>query len=218
MQEFGTLAYNGRDDNDGDSVNNWAEYGTGGSPHLDDSDGDGLNDSDEVYVHHSSPASSDGDGDGLDDPTELAMGLDPMNADDDNDGVPTAVECAWDGGSGYSAGTDMNPAVRDSDNDTVEDLMELAAGSDPLNPADARRVSIASIGATDTGLPLIGWEVRPNAGSVDITFVVQYSADLEDWEDVSELVTDGDSSTTAEVPDPVERGGRGYYRLRFLVR
>lgn len=51
--------------------------------------------------------------------------------DEDLDGIPTGEE--------YDLGTD--PFVKDTDGDTVEDGVEVAIGSDPLDPADPQDVT-----------------------------------------------------------------------------
>jgi len=67
----------------------------------------------------------DADGDGLDDDLEASLGTDPLNPDSDGDGLS-------DGEEVNIYGTD--PLDRDTDNDTFSDFVEVANGSDPLDP------------------------------------------------------------------------------------
>jgi len=61
-----------------------------------DSDGDGLPDWDEVFVHGTDPRRADTDGDSLSDSSEVLAGADPLDADENNDGVPDgAAPAAW---------------------------------------------------------------------------------------------------------------------------
>ena len=67
----------------------------------------------------------DSDGDGIFDEEETEAGLDPTDADSDDDGVPDAEEPSWDqdsDGDGL-----INALDPDSDNDGVFDL--IAAGA-----------------------------------------------------------------------------------------
>ncbi|MDD9934820.1 MAG: hypothetical protein OXT09_14520, partial [Myxococcales bacterium] len=115
--------------------------GAGADDYLDvDSDGDGINDVVEAGSIDAGDGTvsgfSDGNGDGYDD-TLAATPLDPedtdgdgqdnyQDADDDNDGIPTATENAE--AAGDSDGVD-NHLDLDSDNDGIPDVTE-AGGSD----------------------------------------------------------------------------------------
>ncbi|MEZ5559753.1 MAG: hypothetical protein R3E86_14575 [Pseudomonadales bacterium] len=84
-------------DGDADGLDNLAEQIAGTSPGLADTDGDGLNDADEINVRHTDPTRVDTDGDGLTDPFEIAMGFNPQFAPDgardaDNDGLSNVDE------------------------------------------------------------------------------------------------------------------------------
>ena len=61
-----------------------------------DSDGDGLSDWDEVFVHGTDPRRVDTDGDSLSDSSEVLAGANPLDADENNDGIPDGVDpAAW---------------------------------------------------------------------------------------------------------------------------
>ena len=66
---------------------------TGIDPNA-DTDGDGLSDWDEVFRHGTDPNQADTDGDGLSDSAEVLAGANPLNADENNDGVPDGVTSA----------------------------------------------------------------------------------------------------------------------------
>ena len=59
-----------------------------------DPDGDGLSTRDELRVHGTDPAQTDTDGDGLSDAAEILLGSNPLDADEDDDGVPDGVSSA----------------------------------------------------------------------------------------------------------------------------
>ena len=109
-------------DSDLDGIADVAE-GTGdtdgdGTPNtLDtDSDGDGISDTDE-HVGVGPCSHRDGDGDGR---------PDAQDSDSDNDGIDDRTEREVNG---------TDPYNRDTDGDTFTDLGEVAAGTDPRNPA-----------------------------------------------------------------------------------
>lgn len=98
---FGDLASTGTADNDGDGLNDKAEYENLGNPTEKDTDGDGVEDGPEVNTHGSSPALVDSDGDTLTDGDEVNVhGTSPAKADTDDDGSGDAIEIAF--------GTDPN--------------------------------------------------------------------------------------------------------------
>ena len=59
-----------------------------------DTDGDGLSNWDEVFRHGTDPNRADTDGDGLSDASEILAGANPLDADENNDGVPDGVTSA----------------------------------------------------------------------------------------------------------------------------
>ncbi len=68
---------------------------TGLDPNA-DTDGDGISDWDELFRYGTDPNRSDTDGDGLSDSSEILAGANPLDADENNDGVPDGVApAAW---------------------------------------------------------------------------------------------------------------------------
>ncbi len=110
-------------DTDRDGVNDPAEVLWGTDPVDDDSDDDSVIDGDEV-----DDLPLDTDGDGL---------IDPLDADDDGDGVPTVAEDVDSSGTPLDDDSDFDGAPNfrddDDDGDTVLTANERAAASDPLN-------------------------------------------------------------------------------------
>jgi hypothetical protein len=216
------MTYTGGDDMDNDGLSNLEEYGLNSDPTSPDTDGDGLSDGDEVNIYRTSAVNSDSDGDTLPDGVEVGLGnMDPNNADDDGDGVPTSVEVRWDGSSGsYSASADMDPSLADTDGDTVVDLMELASGSDPLNPADAAFIAVTGVTQGAMGTVDLTWPVGANHLSVDVTYIVEFSSDFVTWKTVGEATSNGDAkdSMTLTVPADMSSSEAGFYRLRLLIR
>ena len=230
-------------DHDGDGLNDWKEYVLGSNPHSGDSDGDGIGDYDEVtfsdsgtpdtehydpYDPISNPGGtdlnimkSDTDGDTLSDRDELYyLGMNPINPDDDSDGVPTRIEVTWDNSAGFAAGGDLDPMSADTDVDGVSDLMEIASGSDPRSGADAREVGISGISMdTAAGRCTVQWGVHSNINSVDVTYRVEYSPDLNatSWSEVESVVSDGDTDAPVSVSEVRPGGSIGYYRLRLTI-
>ena len=67
---------------------------TSGLDPIADSDGDGLSDWDEVFVHGTDPHRADTDGDELSDSAEVLAGANPLDPDENNDGIPDGVDPA----------------------------------------------------------------------------------------------------------------------------
>ena len=204
-------------DYDGDGVNDWEEYNLGTDPTSADSDGDGISDGDEYLRYGSNPLSSDSDNDGLDDGWEIANGTNPSNPDDDGDGVPTSVEIWWNGIAGYQPGQDLSPVADDTDGDGVNDLMEIAAGSDPLNRNDARIVGIRQIGIDSANHPVVEWDMPANSKGLRVRFTVEYSENLVNWMEIGYRISLGNVACSASVTDVVHKSGVGFYRLRLAL-
>jgi len=82
-----------------------------------------------------SVAPVDTDGDGLPDSVEATLGTDPALVDTDGDGVSDYDEVNRDGTPGnYTPGVDTDPLNPDTDGDGLSDGVEIAHGSNPLDP------------------------------------------------------------------------------------
>jgi outer membrane protein OmpA-like peptidoglycan-associated protein len=116
-----------------------------------DTDGDGLNDGNEVLKYKTNPTKSDTDDDGLTDEEEvMAVATDPLKADSDGDGLADGEEVknyktdplrADTDGDGLRDGDEVktyrtDPRKVDTDGGSVRDDVEVAQGTDPLNPND----------------------------------------------------------------------------------
>jgi hypothetical protein len=141
--------------------------GDGLSDALEDPDHDGLTNHEE-YVAHTNPRRADTDRDGLkdrfEDPDhdrlpnwfEFRAGTHPLRADSDRDGIPDGSEDRdHDGLSNrreYLAHTD--PRRTDTDRDGFTDSAEIAAGSNPLDPASTPATLTAPALADAPGCPV----------------------------------------------------------------
>src|SRR5690348_1668429 len=127
---------------DGDGLTNLQDYNAGTDPKNADTDGDGLKDGQEVSTYQTSPLLADTDGDGLSDGAEVnTYHTDPLNPDTDGDGLNGGDEVLK-----YHT----NPLVADTDGDGFPDGMEVAYGTDPLDPnifpADRALIGTAIMG------------------------------------------------------------------------
>jgi hypothetical protein len=214
---FGTLSMaTTATDSDLDGFADYQEYRLGTNPNTLDSDQDGLNDFDELVVNRTAADNADTDGDSLVDGQEQAMGLNPLATDDDEDGVPTRLELLWDGLTGYLDGSDMNPGRADTDSDGVADAEEVAAGGNPLNPTDARRVCIRGLQVGDDGAATVGWNQYRNRAGIHVGFRLECSTNMTDWTEVGRFTSGGDEDSAVQMRDPTPRANV-YYRLRFSV-
>jgi hypothetical protein len=114
-------------DSDGDTIldlyETASDYDQDGRPNYldDDSDGDCIYD--RLEARGDPPRDSDGDG-----------RPDFLDRDSDNDGIPDGAEdrnC-----NGVRDGDETSATDDDTDNDGVSDLIETAAGTNPLDPSD----------------------------------------------------------------------------------
>jgi len=108
---------------DGTEVRGVNEWACRTDPRLEDSDGDGLTDIQEI---RSNACQEDTDGDGLFDGDELVNGTDPLDPDNDQDGLMDGPEVLL---------FNTNPLITDSDGDGLKDGEEaLRYFTEPLDP------------------------------------------------------------------------------------
>ncbi|HWO20922.1 MAG TPA: hypothetical protein VNO30_19280 [Kofleriaceae bacterium] len=98
-----------------------ADYDQDGAGNYVDLDSDGDCVSDKAEARGAPPADTDGD-----------RRADFLDRDSDNDGVPDKQEDA--NCNGVVDPTETSSTAQDTDGDGVDDLVETAAGTDPLNP------------------------------------------------------------------------------------
>ena len=143
LQEFdlGTSIF--LSDTDSDGLSDSAEGSIGSNPLLADSDNDGLLDGEEP----SPTADSDNDGiinvldrdsdnDTLPDGAEVRIGLNPLRADSNGNGISDRDEDA-DGDllpNGEEIIQNTDPGNSDTDGDELSDFAEVFGPTDPLNP------------------------------------------------------------------------------------
>ena len=128
-------------------------------PLVADSDLDGLTDFDELDNTNGSvtnPLTNDTDGDMLVDAYEIANSLDPSDATGDNGGLGDPDMDTLSNLDEQTAGTD--PSVADTDGDNLNDGDEVAGITDPLNPdTDGDNlnddVEVAPASTTDPTIP-----------------------------------------------------------------
>ncbi|MBD5485378.1 MAG: VWA domain-containing protein [Lachnospiraceae bacterium] len=122
-------------DTDGDGLRDCEEEIIGTDLNVSDTDGDSLSDYDEVYKTYTDPlvfdsavpgcsdGEADSDGDGVLNIVEVELGINPLSADTDDDGISDSDEINIYG---------TNPVLIDTDGDGIEDKHELMLGFDPL--------------------------------------------------------------------------------------
>jgi hypothetical protein len=140
----GAAANAGGVDTDLDMLPDHFEIKYGLSPDVADTDGDGITDGYELIVLGTRATLLDSDFDGISDDMELALGLDPMKADNpDADAgmfVPDDLRVDSDG-DGLADWGEMLGGTDPDDPDTDDDLRldgdELFLGTDPLDNDDA---------------------------------------------------------------------------------
>ncbi|MGB0715071.1 MAG: hypothetical protein ACPGXK_04280 [Phycisphaerae bacterium] len=168
-------------DRDGLFARHEASFGS--SDRNKDSDGDSISDVAEIregwfvdiadgrrYKAFPDPRSTDSDGDGVLDSVERTCGTDPRKSDTDDDGIDDYTELNDDAG-GFAAQcnsvpssppTHLDPNNPDTDGDLLSDGIEVALGSNNLNPSDA----LAFRDTDADGLPdsienmNVGWTVN----------------------------------------------------------
>ncbi len=154
--------------------------GYGSDPLVADTDGDGISDSAEVNTYGSDPTATDTDADGLPDAQEAALGTSLNNPDSDGDGLL----------DGWEVSNSLNPlsavgndgADRDIDNDTLTNIQEQEAGSNPRN-ADTDNDGLSDSDEVEAG-------TNPALADTDHDGL---SDGLEDSIDTNPLQPDSDS-------------------------
>ena len=138
------------DDDDNDGLSTQIEVKVGTSPLLEDTDNDGINDLKELGENALKPLDTDSDGiinaldndddaDGIDTEAELLVGLNPLLADSDSDGISDLDEVGKL--LGEPLDTDKDGVIDaldteenlDKDGDGLTDLLEKKLNSDPNN-------------------------------------------------------------------------------------
>jgi Tol biopolymer transport system component len=115
-------------DDDSDGLTNSEEGTLGTDPDLADTDGDGLLDGEEINQYGTDPLNPDTENDGLSDGDEINIyNASPNNPDSDGDSL-------MDGEEVNDHGT--SPTDPDTDADGLGDEVEIAGGTDPLDPND----------------------------------------------------------------------------------
>ncbi|HRT06230.1 MAG TPA: hypothetical protein P5204_11085, partial [Kiritimatiellia bacterium] len=136
LTAYDSLAYiKNNADTDGDGLTDETEWALGSNPMLWDSDFDGLSDYEEVYVRGTSPVLADTDGDGLPDAWEVRYGLNAVSPAGANGAAGDPDLDTLNNLAELAAGT--NPTSADTDGDGMDDAFEVRHGLDPLSAADA---------------------------------------------------------------------------------
>ena len=177
---------------------------TGSDPGDDDSDDDTLLDGDEVMIHGTDPNKADTDGDGLTDAAEINLhGTDALDDDDDDDGLLDGEEIntyltdpkdADSDDDTLTDGDEVNlyntlPNEPDSDFDTFDDAAEIAAGTNPRDPASKPLQVTITVVPDSAGTSTGDGVYLPNdAVDVSATAVVGYVFSY--WEGASATFTD----------------------------
>ena len=114
---------------------------------------------------------------------------DPRTPDTDLDGLTDAMEL-------HVTRTDTHK--RDTDDDGVSDLEEFLSGSDPLDPADARRFATPALAFDADGAPYVDCPYPRLEPGIVLAYELQRKAALDApvWETVAEQVV---ASTNAPV-------------------
>jgi len=155
------------DDDDDDTLTSAKEKSLGTDPRNADTDNDALNDALEIDSKlGTNPLKADTDNDGISDGTEVGSDsgnpidtdkdgiIDALDDDDDNDGIPTAIETKINSdplsqdsdGDGISDGDELgdNPDLpKDSDGDGIIDLIDSDSSGDGPTQTDKATIDPA---------------------------------------------------------------------------
>ncbi|WP_240357922.1 Ig-like domain-containing protein [Myxococcus vastator] len=130
----------------------------------------------------------DADLDGIDDATEIALGLDPHNADSDSDGVPDGIDGITDtdddglidaldpdsDNDGILDGTELGVTLESAPADTDRDSPHFLPDADPATTTDPKNPDTDDDGLMD------GEEDANHDGRVDATETDPNNADTDD--------------------------------------
>jgi uncharacterized membrane protein len=155
----------------------------------------------------------DNDGDGLTNEKELKLGLDPLDADMDSDGLTDGTEIDDYGTSPTSADTDSDgvrdgeevevgsdPTEADSDGDGLTDDTELAIGTNPTSPRSTERLAIGAAALLYAGLGVVVLRRRDDEEGDGENASLAASVPRTTLNDA--LATDGDGSAPrSRIPD-----------------
>ncbi len=137
-------ATDGTGDIDNDGLDNLTEFQLGTDPNNADSDNDGLTDGDEVNTYLTKPLRPDTDVDGIKDGEEIANETDPLsNVDSDRDGMSND----WENIRGTRARVD--DARIDADKDGVDNIIEFARNTLPLDAASVPAITTLYVDASN---------------------------------------------------------------------
>ena len=162
-------------DRDGDGLKDAEE--TESNSWLYDTDADGLSDGYEIEIG-TDPQDYDTDGDGLLDWFELQYYSDPNDADTDDDGLPDYLEIAgWliefaYNGHSHTMRVYSDPAIPDSDGDSVDDKDEYWSA---LNPRSGDSNGDGTPDEPEAYNTVITWDQ-----DFSIAFEIDGGGDLED--------------------------------------
>ncbi|RVU83943.1 OmpA family protein [Leucothrix sargassi] len=197
------------DDDDNDTLLSADELANGTNPLLADTDGDELDDALETNGGlGTDPTNPDSDGDGISDGLEVGSNtkqavdtdgdgtIDALDEDDDNDGIPTAMETTLS----------SDPLSADSDGDGINDKDELGANLDqPLDTDGDGILDIVDESNDSPSADTASTEETPAAPEETA------SAPAEDEVTVDAIDNSGDN--TADVAIPIQKS-RLYFPFR----
>lgn len=126
---------------------------------------------------------------------------------------PEITYASWQAANGVVGGPDD-----DDDNDGVSNLMEYATGSNGNDP-DSKNLPIGAIQTID-GLDYLTLTFRKLSGTIDLTYTVEYSHDLDTWDGLDGVLQntipngDGTSTEMWRSIDTIPDEARNFVRLR----
>ncbi len=135
----------------------------------------------------------DGSVDGL---GTLALSMEPLPVDSDQDGIPDSVELAWFGNL-----TQAN-ATSDTDGDGVKDVDEWLGGTDPKDPKSVTRLQLTLL---PDGSRVLMW-----SGQNGRVYDILKSTDMKTFVPLAE----GRTGTFSETVFDTVQFQQGFYQLR----